>query len=117
MKTTCRRSWLENLFQVLNLTFETCCKVKGGHNTKMSLSVISRLLVLWLQNVKQLMSSSGLQVLMPVKNFGIILKKKNKNKMATIADCFKIIKILKILKQCSYHHLICANDTQLGKLA
>ena len=28
MKTTCRKSWPENLFQVLNLTFDPSFKVK-----------------------------------------------------------------------------------------
>ena len=30
MKTTCKKSWPENLFQVVNLTFDPCFKVNGG---------------------------------------------------------------------------------------
>ena len=37
VKTTCRKSWPGNLFQVLNLTFDPCFKVKWGRHTKMSL--------------------------------------------------------------------------------
>ena len=37
VKTTRRKSWPGNLFQVLNLTFDPCVKVKWGHQTKMSL--------------------------------------------------------------------------------
>ena len=37
VKTTCRKSWPGNLFQVLNLSFDSCFKVKWGHHTKMSL--------------------------------------------------------------------------------
>ena len=34
MKTTCRKSWPTNLFQVLNLTFDPCFQVKWGNHTK-----------------------------------------------------------------------------------
>ena len=34
MKTTCRKSWPRNLFQLLNLNFDLCFKVKSGHHTK-----------------------------------------------------------------------------------
>ena len=37
MKTTCRKSWPGNLFQVLNLTFDPCFKVKWGRHIKTSL--------------------------------------------------------------------------------
>ena len=37
MKTTCMKSWPGNLFQVLNLTIDSCFKVKSRHHTKTSL--------------------------------------------------------------------------------
>ena len=37
VKTTCRKLWPGILFQVLNLTFDPCYKVKSGHHTKKSL--------------------------------------------------------------------------------
>ena len=33
-ETTCRKLWPGNLFQVLNLAFDPCFKVKSGHHTK-----------------------------------------------------------------------------------
>ena len=33
-ETTCRNSWPGNLFQVLNLTFDSCFKVKLVHHSK-----------------------------------------------------------------------------------
>ena len=85
MKTTCRKSWPGNLFQVLNLIFDPCFKVKSGHHTKSPL-----LLVLWLQNVKTDHEKSWSANVLPEKSFGIILK----NKMTTIANYFTIIKML-----------------------
>ena len=85
MKTLCRKSWPGNLFQVLNLTFDPFFKVKLGHHTKTSL-----LLVLWLQNVKTEHEKSWPANILPEKTFGHILK----NKMAAIANYFKILKIL-----------------------
>ena len=82
MKTTCRKSWPGNLFQVLNLTFDPCFK---GRHTKMSL-----LLVIWLQNIKTDHQKSWPSNVLPQKNFGLILK----NKMAVIANYLKIIKML-----------------------
>ena len=37
VKTSYRKSWPENLLQVLNLTFDPSFKVKLGHHTKTSL--------------------------------------------------------------------------------
>ena len=34
LETTKRKSWPENIFQVLNLTFDPFSKVKWGHHTK-----------------------------------------------------------------------------------
>ena len=33
LKTTSRKSWPGNLFQVMNLFFDPCFKVKWGHHT------------------------------------------------------------------------------------
>ena len=33
MKTTCRKSWAGNLFQLLNLTFDPCFNVMWGYPT------------------------------------------------------------------------------------
>ena len=88
MKTTCRKSWPRNLFQVLNLSFDPCFKVKWGHHTKMSYSPL--LLVLWLQNIKTDHQKFWPSNVLPEKNFGLILK----SKMAAIANHLKIIKML-----------------------
>ena len=76
MKTTCRKSWPGNLFQVLNLSFDPCFKVKWGRHIKMSLFTL--LLVLWLQNIKTDNQKSWFSKVLLEKNFGLILK----NKMA-----------------------------------
>ena len=89
MKTTCRKSWSGYLLQVLNLTFDPCFKVKWSHHTKTSL-FLPLLLVLWLQNIKTEHEKSWPANILPEKNFGLILK----NKMAAIANYFKILKML-----------------------
>ena len=86
VKTTCRKSWPGNHFQMLNLMFDPCFKVKCCRHTKTS----SLLLVLWLQNVKTDHEKSWPANVLPEKNFGLILK----NKMAAIANYFEIIMIL-----------------------
>ena len=89
MKTSCRKSWCGNLFKVLNLTFDLSFKVKWGCHTKMSL-YLPYLLVLWFENVKTDHEKSLPANVSPEKNFGLIFK----NKIATIANYFKIIKML-----------------------
>ena len=71
MKTTCRKSWPENLSHVLNLTFDPCFKVKWALHTKTSF-IFPLLLVLWLQNVKTEHERSGLQIFCLRKIFGLI---------------------------------------------
>ena len=90
MKTTCRKSWPGNLFQVLNLSFDPCFKVKWGHHTKMSLFYPYYYMALWLQNIKTDHQKSWPSNVLPEKNFGRDLK----NKMAAIANYLKIIKML-----------------------
>ena len=89
MKTTCRKSWPGNLFQVLNLTFDPCLKVKWRHYTITSL-FLPYYLVLLLQNVKTDHEKSWPANVLPEKNFGLILK----NQIAAIANYFKIINML-----------------------
>ena len=90
MKTTCRKSWPGNLFQILNLTCDPCFKVKWGHHTNITLISPLLLLVLWLQNVKIDHEKSWPANVLPEKNFGLILK----NKIAALANYLKIIKML-----------------------
>ena len=89
MKTTCRKSWPGNLFQVLNVSFDPCFKVKWGHHTKMSLF----LPYYWYYGFRKKKTDhqkSWPSNVLPEKNFGLILK----NKMAAIANYLKIIKML-----------------------
>ena len=90
MKTTCRKSWPLNLFQVLNLTFDLASRLNGVVTLKFRNILISPLLlVLWLQYVKTEHEKSWPANVLPEKNFCLILK----NKIATIANYFKIIKM------------------------
>ena len=60
---------------VLNLTCDSCFKVKWGHHTKISL-YLPYFLVLGLQNVKTAHGKSWSVNVLPVNNFVIILKNK-----------------------------------------
>ena len=86
--TTCRKSWPGNLFQLLNLTFDSCLRLNGVITINILIS--PSILVLWLQNVKTDHEKSWPANVVLEKTFGLILK----NKMATIANYFKIIKML-----------------------
>ena len=79
-------SW--DLFQVLNLIFDPCFKIKWGHHIKTSL-----LLILLLQNVKTDHEKSWPTNVFPVNAFGLILN----NKMATIAIYFKSLRCSRTL--------------------
>ena len=89
MKTTCRKSWPGNLFQVLNLTFDPCFKVKWGRHTKMSF-FFSLIIGAMALEYKDRPSKVLTFTVLPEKNFGLTLK----NKMASMANYLKIIKML-----------------------
>ena len=62
MKTTYRKSWTVNLWQMLTLTLDPCFKVKWGHTSPL-------LLVPDLQHVKTTFGKSKLTNLSQVSNF------------------------------------------------
>ena len=122
MKTTCRKSWPGNIFHMLNLTFDPCFKVKWGRYTK-TLFLPYYLppaaegrgweIIKCLPYVRPSVRSSRFCINLNIsfiykdiftkfagdvygyenlslQNFSLIFK----NKMAAIANCLKIIKVL-----------------------
>ena len=92
VKTTYRKSWPENLFQVLNLTLDHCFKVRWGHHTKHS--CISLIIASRTSECKAVHGKSWPLNDVPVK----ILISFRIAKWPVIADCLKVIKMLSILK-------------------
>ena len=84
MKTICKKSWPGYLFQVMNLTFDPASRLDGG-------PISPFVLVLGLQTVKTAHGKSWPANVLPVDNFGLILK----NKMATIANYLKSLRCSK----------------------
>ena len=81
VKRICKKSRYGNISQVLNLTFNPCLTVNGVIILKRPYTCIL-LLLLGLQNVKSAHGKSWSANILPVNNFGLILK----NKMAVIAN-------------------------------
>ena len=88
VKTTCRKSWPGNLFQMLNLTFDPASGLNGVLTLKYPYFFL--LIGAIASELKTDHEKSWPANVLSEKNFGLILK----NKMAAIANNFKIIKML-----------------------